>query len=274
MRALKDVLIKFNLSIVFLSETKKKKYLDRLKSKNKFAGSFYVEPRGLAGGLALWWKENVSITIMKDSVNFIDTLISLNDEEPWQCTFIYGPPHSSDKKQFWETFQQIRHCSTVNGVYHSLEMLTLWNKMIKKEEPRRDNDAITERIDKILISSEWSLTYAKAIGILEAAVASDHNPILLQLEGLKKKRNKAFKFESRWLLEEECHSNVCEAWEERPRGNGHLKLNTTRVKLKKWSGSKYDKSRKSIEVIKRRLLHLQKNPTYISNKRRDLKVQE
>ncbi|KAK9028753.1 hypothetical protein V6N11_025900 [Hibiscus sabdariffa] len=119
---------------------------------------------------------------------------------------------------------------------------------------RKDDDAITERIDKILISSEWSLAYPKVIGILEAAVASDHNLILLQIEGLKKKRRRAFKFESRWLLEEECHSNVREVWERRQNCPGHLKLNrkliSTKDKLKKWSGKKYGKSRKSIEEIK------------------------
>ncbi|KAK8588423.1 hypothetical protein V6N12_022865 [Hibiscus sabdariffa] len=158
------------------------KYLDRLKSKNKFAGSFYVEPRGLAGGLALWWKENVSITIMRDSVNFIDTLVSFNDEEPWQCTFIYGPPHSSDKKQFWESFQQTRNHSTtkwciigdVNIVAKQedklggapvnknqakwfldfmdnsgLIELPIKGGLFTWSNCRRDNDAITERIDKI-----------------------------------------------------------------------------------------------------------------------------
>ncbi|KAL4278069.1 hypothetical protein GQ457_03G015870 [Hibiscus cannabinus] len=272
-RALKDVLVKFNPYIVFLSETKKKaKFLDRLKSKNKFTGSFYVEPRGLAGGLALWWKENVSISIIKESVNFIDTLVSFNDEEPWQCTFIYGPPHSLDKRQFWETFQQIRHRSFGKWcIIGDVNLVAVQDKIggapVNKKQAqcfldfmnnsglielpikgglftwsnrRKDDDEITERIDKILVSSEWSLAYPKAIGILEAAVASDHNPILLQIEGLKKKRRKAFKFESRWLLEEECHSNVREEWERRQNCPGHLKLNrkliSTKDKLKRWSG--------------------------------------
>ncbi|KAK8480576.1 hypothetical protein V6N11_058317 [Hibiscus sabdariffa] len=112
-RALRDTLTKFNPCIVFLSETKKKqKYLERLRTKNRFSGSFYVDARGLACGLALWWTEDISVTILKDSTNFIDTLIVVNGEEPWQCTFIYGPPHTAEKQQFWRDFHCLRQDTT------------------------------------------------------------------------------------------------------------------------------------------------------------------
>ncbi|KAK8483376.1 hypothetical protein V6N11_025576 [Hibiscus sabdariffa] len=107
--ALKDSLLKFKPSVVFLSETKKKrKYLERLRTKNRFSGSFYVDPRGLAGGLALWWAEGISVSILKESTNFIDILVSFNGEEPWQRTFIYGPPNTAEKHQFWANLHLIR----------------------------------------------------------------------------------------------------------------------------------------------------------------------
>ncbi|KAK8596584.1 hypothetical protein V6N12_065067 [Hibiscus sabdariffa] len=240
-RALKDTLTKYSPNIVFLSETKKnKKYLQRLRSRNKLSGSFYVNPHGIQGGLALWWTENVSITIMRESLNFIDTLASLTGEESWQCTFTNGPPYTSKKQQFWAKFQNLRQCSTVKwSVIRDVNIVAdqndkdgraLVNKsqaqwflgfmdasghielpikggMLTWSNLRCDNDAIAEKLDKILMSSEWSGAYPKAIGVLEAAVASDHNPIILILDRLKKKKKKNFKFESRWLIEEECHSN-------------------------------------------------------------------
>ncbi|KAK9000723.1 hypothetical protein V6N11_081211 [Hibiscus sabdariffa] len=129
---------------------------------------------------------------------------------------------------------------------------------------RSNSEAIAERLDKVLISSEWSVAFPKAIGILEAAVASDHNPIVVLLEGLQKKRKKVFKFKSRWLLEEECFSKVNEAWVENSGNNAHFHLNrnlkNTRIKLQKWSGVKYEKNRQTIEGIKSQLLKLQNLP--------------
>ncbi|KAK8990042.1 hypothetical protein V6N11_008561 [Hibiscus sabdariffa] len=84
---------------------------------------------------------------------------------------------------------------------------------------RSNNDAISKRLDKILVSNDWSIAYPKAIGILEAAVASDYNLIVVLLEGLKKRRKKAFKFETRWFLEDECFTNENEAWSENSRGH-------------------------------------------------------
>ncbi|GMI86499.1 hypothetical protein HRI_002319200 [Hibiscus trionum] len=100
-RALKDSLFKFKLGIVFLSETKKKSsYLEKLRTKSIFSGSYYVDPRGLTSGLALWWTEDINMTILKESQNFIDTQISLKGGTPWYCTFLYGPPHKEDKQAF------------------------------------------------------------------------------------------------------------------------------------------------------------------------------
>ncbi|KAK8495245.1 hypothetical protein V6N11_000637 [Hibiscus sabdariffa] len=294
-RALKDTIFKHDPCIVFLSETKKnQKYLERIKSRNKFVGSFYVNPRGIAGGLALWWKESVSISILRESLNFIDTLVSVNGEEAWQCTFVYGPPYISEKHEFWTNFQYLRHHQSVKWcVIGDVNIVADQNDKeggapIKKNQAkwfldsmdasglfelpikggtftwsnlRGEKDAIAEKLDKILISCEWSLAYPKAIGILEAAVASDHNPIILLLDGLKKKRKRAFKLESRWILEEECYTMLNEAWEGNLRCRGQLKLNrklkTTRVKLKQWSGVKYGKNRQTIEGIKQKLLNLQ-----------------
>ncbi|KAK8482703.1 hypothetical protein V6N11_014320 [Hibiscus sabdariffa] len=59
---------------------------------------------------------------------------------------------------------------------------------------RIEEKAISEKLDRILFTGDWSFLYPKAIGIMEAATTFDHNPILLLLNGPKKKRKKVFKF--------------------------------------------------------------------------------
>ncbi|KAK8580403.1 hypothetical protein V6N12_070680 [Hibiscus sabdariffa] len=100
-KALRNAGVKFKPSIIFLSETKKKKrYLENIKMKMKMDNSFYVEPIGLAGGLALWWSNEVNMRVLNSGKNFIDTKISLNEGEEWFMTFIYGPPYVEEKQGF------------------------------------------------------------------------------------------------------------------------------------------------------------------------------
>ncbi|KAL4340194.1 hypothetical protein GQ457_08G027740 [Hibiscus cannabinus] len=55
-RALKTIVFKSKPNIVVLSGTKKRRStLENLKNKLQFVNSFYVDPEGIVGALALWW---------------------------------------------------------------------------------------------------------------------------------------------------------------------------------------------------------------------------
>ncbi|KAK9002732.1 hypothetical protein V6N11_060313 [Hibiscus sabdariffa] len=58
-----------------------------------------------------------------------------------------------------------------------------------------------------------SLYRGMEFDLFPKAIASDHAPIILLLSGIKKKWKEDFKFESKWLLEEDFSSNVKDAWE-------------------------------------------------------------
>ncbi|KAK8507800.1 hypothetical protein V6N11_045982 [Hibiscus sabdariffa] len=177
--ALKNASFKFHPSIIFLSETKRKRgYLEKIKRKLKYDNSFYVDLIGRAGGLALWWTSN----------------------------------------------------------------------------PRRsEGDAILEKLDRSLSSVEWSLSFPKAITIMDVAITSDHSPIVLFLNGMQKKGKKDFKFESKWLLEEDCSQNILEEWDPGPRGSSFKmlgkKLIKTKMRLIKWSREKYGRNKQTVEDI-------------------------
>ncbi|KAK8551543.1 hypothetical protein V6N12_040179 [Hibiscus sabdariffa] len=75
----------------------------------KMDNGFYVEPIGLADGLALWWNNEIKLSVLHFDKNFIDTIISLNGEEEWFGTFIYAPPYESEKQDFWERIGRLRN---------------------------------------------------------------------------------------------------------------------------------------------------------------------
>ncbi|KAK8996198.1 hypothetical protein V6N11_076445 [Hibiscus sabdariffa] len=101
---------------------------------------------------------------------------------------------------------------------------------------KSEDDSILEKLDRILVSLKWSNSFPRVIGVLDAAIASDHAPIVLLLNGMKKRYRRDFKFEAKWLLEEDCTSKVEESWPSSCGGNNFKgfgrKLNKTRVKLR------------------------------------------
>ncbi|KAK8517494.1 hypothetical protein V6N12_016344 [Hibiscus sabdariffa] len=81
------------------------------------------------------------------------------------------------------------------------------------------------------------------MGFLETAIGSDHCPVIISLQGTRKKGRRDFKFEMKWLLEEECQMKVNESWGFM-RNVSHTsvwsrKIKKTSFKLKKWSKKKY-----------------------------------
>ncbi|KAK8989682.1 hypothetical protein V6N11_064099 [Hibiscus sabdariffa] len=108
-RALKNLCLKYKNDIVFLSETKQKKsYLEKIRTRVKMDNAFYVEPIGIAGGLALWWNNEVKLSVLYSDKNLIDTIISINGEPEWFGTFIYAPPYEEEKQEFWERLGKLR----------------------------------------------------------------------------------------------------------------------------------------------------------------------
>ncbi|KAK8510089.1 hypothetical protein V6N11_000392 [Hibiscus sabdariffa] len=135
--------------------------------KMKLPHAFYKDPIGTVGGLALWWNDDASVNILKSGKNFIDTRLSIKGEAEWFGTFIYGSPYAEKKQQFWKILSRLR-----------------------------DNNN-----DRIVVSLEWDSVFSQAIGVMDTSIALDHSPIILLLNGIKKKGKRGFNFESKWLLE-------------------------------------------------------------------------
>ncbi|KAK8976480.1 hypothetical protein V6N11_007823 [Hibiscus sabdariffa] len=59
---------------------------------------------------------------------------------------------------------------------------------------------------------DWNTIFPKAVALLDIAIGSNHVPIIVLFKGLKRKYKKDFKFESKWLLEEDCTTTVQDNW--------------------------------------------------------------
>ncbi|KAK8997934.1 hypothetical protein V6N11_012470 [Hibiscus sabdariffa] len=262
--------------------------------KMKLDNAFYVEPDGVAGGLALWWSSNVKLSILEEDKNFIDTSISIQGEEDWFGTFIYAPPYAEKKQEFWEKLASLRKESNLkwcimgdsNTVtlptdkcgglpfdhnsaewyFEFLDRTFLMEIQCKRgvytwSNQRSDEASILEKLDRVFSSLEWNCLFPHAIAVIDVAIASDHSPLVLLTNGVRKKIRMYFKFESKWLIEEECPQVVKEEWEKNGKrsfkGSFRLKLRRTSLKLRIWNKEKFGKNRESANDVMNKIEQLQ-----------------
>ena len=85
---------RFNLLVLFLSETKvKSSKMEWLRSKWGYDSCLIVEAVGRSGGLALLWKQEVTVEVQSFSSNHIDARIdNTTNGDEWRFTGFYGNP--------------------------------------------------------------------------------------------------------------------------------------------------------------------------------------
>nr|GMD06060.1 uncharacterized protein LOC109186215 [Ipomoea batatas] len=99
--------------VLFIMETKLSTVkMDKIRVTLGYDNLFTVDPVGLGGGLALFWKKETHLTITGFSRNYIDTTIKLeNSPILWRYTGYYGCPERNKRKSSWDL---VKHLSIQN----------------------------------------------------------------------------------------------------------------------------------------------------------------
>ncbi|CAM8923620.1 unnamed protein product [Rhodiola kirilowii] len=61
-----------------------------------------VERRGLAGGIALWWAEDIEIRILSYSQSHINALVENTEDLAYRITIFYGHPSACKRHISWD----------------------------------------------------------------------------------------------------------------------------------------------------------------------------
>lgn len=278
-------------------ETKNNKVkVDTIRRRLKFDYGFYVDPEGLAGGLALWWTDEVELEVESASKNLIHSFVREKGSAAcWATTFVYGSPVQSGRDLVWEDLKNISRTENlpwlsigdfnevlsmddkVGGNCPSQSWLDSFHDMLNFcgfvdidfkgpkctwRNNRLGKDCIMERIDLAFANSTWRELFDQALVFVEAAIGSHHNPLLLNTKSPLHIVGKAFKFESPWTIEEECREIICEEWHKDCDGSSMLrvckKLRGCKEKLKEWHRVKFGDLHFQISVTKEKLLEVQK----------------
>ena len=230
--------------IMFLMETKNSD--DFIANKFLWMGysnKFTVPPTGMGGGLALLWKEDLNITILSSSKNFIDVELSYRGVRSF-ITFVYGSPQRENRAAFWT------HLSTLGADRELPWLLTGdFNEILENAEkvggpPRwegsflnfrsfvsqhglwdqkhsgcplswrgmRHTHFVQSRLDRALSNYAWSEAYPVGRCRYLRFEGSDHRHVAIYFNVLKHKSRSPFRFDRRLIEKPEIAELIKDAW--------------------------------------------------------------
>jgi endonuclease/exonuclease/phosphatase family metal-dependent hydrolase len=79
-----------------------------------------------------------------------------------------------------------------------------------------------EKLDRFLVSKEWELLFPLTTVHKLAREVSDHNPLILDTMENREQRSREFRFEKRWLKEEDFLLRVDKVWAKAVTGRDSL----------------------------------------------------
>uniref|UniRef100_A0A453IQP4 Endonuclease/exonuclease/phosphatase domain-containing protein n=2 Tax=Aegilops tauschii subsp. strangulata TaxID=200361 RepID=A0A453IQP4_AEGTS len=99
--------------LVFLSETRQDvAKVEKLKWRLGLKGFHGVSSNGKSGGLALFWDESLSVTVLDACCHYIDVRVDdVGGGTSWIGTFVYGEPRVENRQAMWDHLVRLRAVS-------------------------------------------------------------------------------------------------------------------------------------------------------------------
>lgn len=95
--------------MVFLCETRLPvSRLERIKNQCGMNACFGVDAVGTKGGLAMMWKEEITLSLRSFSQNHIDMNVETdNESDSWRITGFYGEPVTHLRDRTWNLLSNL-----------------------------------------------------------------------------------------------------------------------------------------------------------------------
>ncbi|KAL1208842.1 hypothetical protein V5N11_010520 [Cardamine amara subsp. amara] len=181
-----------------------------------------------AGGLALFWKQELEVEVLLSCPNFIDTRIKAEGRS-FYATFLYGEPDRSKRKQVWEQvkilaenredpwlltgdFNDIVDASEKQGgpcrsegSFTDLRTLMAECDLYDLKymgnclswRGQRYNHLVKCRLDRVMANSSWIEEFPSGRCEYMRFEGSDHRPVLTRFDTEKKKSKGLFRYDRR-----------------------------------------------------------------------------
>ena len=234
-------------SIMFLVETwSDEARLKDIKRKLEFDQVFVVPRENRGGGLELFWKNTIDVTMETFSKHHIDSIINKGKDGAWRFTGFYGEPVTHLRHEAWAKLRLLnsrfnlpwlcagdfnkilRSNEKHGGSMRSQPHMQLFRDVIDEcgfidlgfVGPQftwckhyAAGHLVWERLNRGLANYEWFARFSGERVHHLHSDSSDHRPILIIPIGLEVDRKKKnFRFEEMWLSNKGCSNTVEAVW--------------------------------------------------------------
>ncbi|XP_057792367.1 uncharacterized protein LOC131009155 [Salvia miltiorrhiza] len=290
--------------VLFLMETKLfsvewSPILSQLRFNNFFPVDCDGANGGRRGGLCLIWFDDINIVVKSSSLHHILATVDDGVRDAWDFCGLYGWSITDDHHYTWDLMRSLRtqvsekwicggdfnetmfHFEKRGGQPKTDSRLDLFRGAVDDcglsdlgyiGEPftwnnnQKDDANIMERLDRVLGSESWILSFHGFEVSHLLRKSSDHCPLLLCLEKEvddNPYRPKPFRFEAMWLRHDQCKSFEEECWA----AGGTIssitdmngKLEDMGREFKAWEKNVSGHVRKRCSKIRKELTELQKS---------------
>ncbi|XP_010480531.1 PREDICTED: uncharacterized protein LOC104759285 [Camelina sativa] len=243
-RRLKEMRREHFSDFLFLMETKNSR--DHVVSVMDWLGYdkvHVVDPVGLSGGLALYWKDMYTVEVLQSNSRLIDTKISKGTLS-FFATFVYGDPVRSKREEVWERLTRLGLqrdeawflVGDFNEIMNNNEKLggparPEWSfypfrNMTRgcriKELPssgntlswggRRENVWVQCQLDRSFGNSSWFDMFPRAKTEYFEYMGLDHMPIITRFVGATGTFRGRFCYDKRWTCKPETDEIIKKHW--------------------------------------------------------------
>ncbi|KAG7582623.1 Zinc knuckle CX2CX4HX4C [Arabidopsis suecica] len=274
--------------ILFLLETKNSSnHVLNMKQWLGYDNVHIIDPEGLSGGLALFWKASYEVEVLHSDKRIIDTKIKLGSL--WFFTsFVYGDPVCQLRQDVWDNLINIG--LTRNEPWFVVGDLNgIWDNSEKLGGPARDESSffpfrnmvqdcrlrdipfsgnkfswagkrndmwIQIRLDRALGNSAWFHLFPRVHAEYLERIGSDHRPLLTRFVNENQSFFGRFMFDKRWTSKPETMEIIRQGWNQ-DSSNGNLSLfdriAACRRSLSHWKRSSQSNSKTAIKLLREKL---------------------
>ena len=110
--ALKKIIKAQVPNLVFHMETKSNRgWMEYVHDQCEFKNGFFVPSDGASGGLALFWRKEVTVHIQNYTSSHIDAFVDGGVDGWWHLTCFYGNPKTSRRCESWSLLKSLSNYS-------------------------------------------------------------------------------------------------------------------------------------------------------------------
>jgi len=256
---------------------------------------FTVNPRGLSGGLALFWKSGIKLDIKYADKNLIDMKVH-HGEVSFFLSCIYGEPASEGKEIVWERISRI-------GVRRSEKWCLIgdFNEIMSNDEkiggPLRPESSfkpfgdmlsacgmeelessgirftwagqrwkkwIQSCLDRAFGNKAWLRAFPASNQKFLDKRGSDHRPVLVKFQVSQVREAGLFRFDKKFMFQPGVKQKIIEAWRISEVGSVNRsvtkRLRDCRGVLSTWKKERIFNAKDRIHILERRLEWFQSKP--------------